>query len=77
MVHNPVVGNVYWVDEMTWSAQGIHHTFRRYRCKKYMPGGMVAMHRLDDEDSSSIVLVPISRLAELIFTPVRSVGGDI
>ena len=35
------------------------------------------MHRLDDEDSSSIVLVHISRLAELIFTPVRSVGGDI
>ena len=70
MVHNPIVDDVYWICETTWDIEGVQHILRPYRCKKNMPGGMVAMHRLDDEDSASIEPIHINRLIRSIINGV-------
>ncbi len=77
MVHNPIVDDVYWICETTWDIEGVQHILRPYRCKKNMPGGMVAMHRLDDEDSASIEPIHINRLIEMTLVPVNFDRGDI
>lgn len=71
MVHNPIVDNVYWIHTMVWDNQGSRIISTPCICKKNLPGGMVAMHRLDDEDSSSIVPIHIDRLEDIALTPVE------
>jgi len=62
MVHNPIVGDVYWIHTMVWDNQGSRVISTPCVCKKNMPGGMVAVCEISDEDSSIIAYIHISKL---------------